>query len=115
MLQASTPLRQMASHSPSSADDATGTPPRSVWRTFPWFVVGFVIAALVNSLGWLPAGASAVLPTAAKALITFAMAGVGLNTDLRDARRIGAAPMAVGLIGAGVMAVVSYALLRWAL
>ena len=97
-----------------SAHDAAGTPPHSVWRTFPWFVVGFVIAALVNSLGWLPATASAVLPSAAKALITFAMAGVGLGTDLRDARRIGPAPLAVGLIGAGVMAVVSFALLRLA-
>ena len=98
----------------STPDGAKGSARRSVWRTFPWFVVGFVIAALVNSLGWLPASASAVLPTVAKALITFAMAGVGMSTDLRDVRRIGPAPMTVGLIGAGVMAVVSFALLRWA-
>ena len=96
----------------STADGATGTARRSVWRTFPWFVVGFVIAALVNSLGWLPSAATEHLPSAAKALITFAMAGVGLSTDLRDARRIGPAPMAVGLVGAGVMAVVSFTLLR---
>ena len=70
------------------------------------------IAALVNSLGWLPSAATEHLPNAAKALITFAMAGVGLSTDLRDVRRIGAAPLAVGLIGAGVMAGVSCALLR---
>ncbi len=97
-----------------TADGATDSARRSVWRTFPWFVVGFVIAALVNSLGWLPSAATEHLPTAAKALITFAMAGVGLSTDLRDARRIGPAPMAVGLVGAAVMAAVSFALLRWA-
>ncbi|TVR94287.1 MAG: hypothetical protein EA416_03840 [Trueperaceae bacterium] len=56
----------------------------------------------------------AALPSAAQAVITPAVAGVGLGTDLRDARRIGSAPLAVGLIGAGVMGVVSIALLRWA-
>ena len=95
-------------------DGAPGSARRAVWRTFPWFLVGFVIAALVNSLGWLPSTASEHLPGVAKALITFAMAGVGLSTDLRDVRRIGPAPLTVGLVGAGVMAVVSFALLRWA-
>ena len=83
----------------------------SLRRVFPWFILGFVAAALVNSLGWIPSGASAWLPSAAKALITFAMAGVGLNTDLRDVRRIGPAPLTVGLVGAAVMGIVSFALL----
>ena len=96
-----------------AVDGAPDSARRAVLRTFPWFLVGFVIAALANSLGWLPSAASAVLPGAAKALLTFAMAGVGLGTDLRDVRRIGAAPMAVGLVGAGVMGVVSFVLLRW--
>jgi len=97
-----------------SLRDATGITRRSVWRVFPWFVVGFVIAALVNSLGWLPGPVSTLLPAAAKALITFAMAGVGLGTDLREVRSLGAAPLTVGLVGACVMGVVSFALLGWA-
>jgi len=44
------------------ADGASDTTPRSVWRSFPWFVVGVVIAAHVNALGWLPATASGVMP-----------------------------------------------------
>jgi uncharacterized membrane protein YadS len=42
------------------------------------------------------------------------MAGISLSTDLRHVRHIGPAPLAVGLAGAGVMAVVRFALLRWA-
>jgi len=96
-----------------SRRDPAATTRRSVWHVFPWFVVGFVVAALVNSLGWVPDTASGSLPSVSKALITFAMAGVGLNTDLREMRSIGTAPLLVGLIGACSMAILSLALLPW--
>ncbi|HEY8302481.1 MAG TPA: putative sulfate exporter family transporter [Jatrophihabitans sp.] len=67
-------------------------------RLVPWFLVGFVLVAAANSLGLIPIGAHAALSHVALWLITTALAGVGLSTDLAALRRTGPKPMLLGLL-----------------
>ena len=52
-------------------------------RVFPWFVLGFLVAALLRSLAIIPADAAANLVWGGKFLIVTAMAAIGLNTNIR--------------------------------
>ncbi len=70
----------------------------------PLFAVGFVVASLVRTVGdaglggtaWWGATLRGLEVTAGFLLVT-AMAGVGLNTHVAGLRRIGAAPLIVGM------------------
>jgi uncharacterized integral membrane protein (TIGR00698 family) len=64
----------------------------------PWFLVLFVVFAGFNSLGVLPETARGVLLTADVWLLTIGMAGVGLQSGLREIRSAGMKPVAAGLI-----------------
>jgi uncharacterized integral membrane protein (TIGR00698 family) len=63
----------------------------------PWFVIGFIVLAALRSFGALPdAGANAAKVTASWLTIA-AMAALGLASDLRAVRRVGArVALAVG-------------------
>ena len=65
-------------------------------RLVPWFLVGFVVVAAVNSLGVIPSGVHDVLVQASVFLIAMALAGIGLTTDLPALRRAGWRPLALG-------------------
>jgi uncharacterized integral membrane protein (TIGR00698 family) len=66
-------------------------------KVFPWFVLGFVAAALANSFLPLPAGMPQALTTAGKFLIVAAMAAIGLSTNLKSLIAGGKGPIALGL------------------
>ncbi|MDX6468002.1 MAG: hypothetical protein QOI27_3042 [Gaiellaceae bacterium] len=67
-------------------------------RLVPLFLVGFVLASALNTAGLFGAGARRPLADAALALITVALAGVGLNADLARMRRTGARPLVLGAL-----------------
>lgn len=69
-----------------------------VSKLIPWFVVGFLGAAVVNSLGILPGAAVSWLTAAAKFLIVVALTAVGLSADFRQMARTGLKPILLGLI-----------------
>jgi len=76
----------------------------------PWFLVLFVVFAIVNSLGGVPVAA---LETARKVdlwLLCIGMAGVGLVTGFRDLRVAGVRPIAAGAAQWVVLAGVSFGL-----
>jgi uncharacterized integral membrane protein (TIGR00698 family) len=64
-------------------------------NVFPWFVLGFLLAALISSSGVLPAGVTAFLASAGKFLIIAAMAAIGFNTSIQ--RFIQTGPRAIWL------------------
>lgn len=66
-------------------------------KVFPWFVVGFLLAAILNSLGWIPGTTASALVQLGKFLIIMAMAAIGLNTNIRSFIKTG--PRAI-LLGA---------------
>ena len=55
----------------------------SLARVFPWFVLGFLLAAILRSVGIIPAAPAAFLSQVGKFLIIAAMAAIGLNTSIR--------------------------------
>ncbi len=72
---------------------------RVPWRTvMPWFVLWFLIAACINSLGVIPASVQAPLQAIALFSIVVALAGVGLGTDVQRIRSAGVRPLMLGAI-----------------
>jgi len=67
-------------------------------KVFPWFILGFLAAAVLSSLPLLPAIVTADLAWTGKFLIIAAMSAIGLNTNLRSFIKAG--PKAL-LLGAG--------------
>ena len=66
-------------------------------KIIPWFIGGFLALAVLNSLGWIPLGISAMLKRASKFLMVTALAAIGLGTSITDFRKAGLAPMFYGI------------------
>ena len=85
-------------------------------KVFPWFVIGFVAAAILNTFLGVP-GVSGTLAAAGKFMIVMAMAAIGLNTDLKKLIKNGLKPIVLGLCCwfavAGVSLVVQHYLGIW--
>ena len=77
-----------------SAIRARGRPARLV----PPFLVLFVLASVLDTVGLVGADARRVLSDVALGLITVALAGVGLAADLGGMRRTGPRPLLLGAI-----------------
>jgi uncharacterized integral membrane protein (TIGR00698 family) len=91
-------------HTPATATatataTASGLPiprPVNALRLVPWFLIGFVLVAAVNSLGVIPTGFHPRLSTLSVFLITIALSAIGLSTDLAAFRRAGSKPLLLG-------------------
>ena len=81
----------------------------SVAKIFPWFILLFVVLALVNSTGIIPAALSAALKSLSKFLMVAALAAIGLNTDFKEMKRSGFAPMVHGFIISLLVVIVAIA------
>jgi uncharacterized integral membrane protein (TIGR00698 family) len=69
------------------------------WRKIvPLFLLGFLAAAALDSLGVIPAGWHSPLSTLGTFLITTALAGIGLSMRLADMRRAGHRPLVLGAL-----------------
>lgn len=79
----------------------------SVAKIFPWFVIGFLLTAIINSTGLLPGAESSFLNDLGKFGIMVAMAGIGLNTNLKSLFKNGLRPIILGLCCWFMVAVVS--------
>ncbi len=69
----------------------------SVAKIFPWFVLGFVLTAILNTFLPIPDGVSEVLTDIGKFMIIMAMTGIGLNTNLKKLLTNGLKPIFLGL------------------
>jgi len=72
--------------------------PARVLRLVPWFLIGFVVAAGVNSAGVIPAAAHAPLQHTSVFLVAVALSAIGLSTDMAALRRAGHRPLLLGAI-----------------
>jgi uncharacterized integral membrane protein (TIGR00698 family) len=69
------------------------------WRRIvPWFILWFLVAALVNSSGVVPLGRHAAIAAVATFLISTALAAIGLHTDLRALFKTGVRPLLLGFV-----------------
>lgn len=64
----------------------------------PWFILGFLALALINSLGFIPVVASQLLKDISKFLMVVALAAIGLKTDFNEMKQSGFKPMLHGLL-----------------
>ncbi|NLB89379.1 MAG: YeiH family putative sulfate export transporter [Syntrophomonadaceae bacterium] len=63
----------------------------------PWFVFGFLITIIINSLNLVPASIVDNLITLDGFLLTIAMAGIGLATNFQNMRKVGTKAFYAGL------------------
>jgi uncharacterized integral membrane protein (TIGR00698 family) len=85
---------------------------RRVMHTIPWFILGFVALAALNSRGAFSDNVAHSLTLSAGFLIVMVLAGVGLNVDVEKIRRMGFRPLGAGVLLATIMAGVSLSLIR---
>lgn len=76
-------------------------------KVFPWFVLGFVLTAILNTFLPIPASVSKTLVAIGKFMIIMAMTAIGLNTNLKKLLTNGLKPICLGLCCWFVVAVVS--------
>jgi uncharacterized membrane protein YadS len=76
-----------------------GAPGRAARRRLvPLFIVWFVVAVVVNTLGVVPASLHVPASTAAQWMITVALAAIGCTTHVGEIRRAGFRPLALGAV-----------------
>ena len=66
-------------------------------KIVPWFIGGFLLLAIFNSVGVIPAAVSRLMKRTSKFLMVTALAAIGLNTSITDFRKAGLAPMFYGI------------------
>ena len=79
----------------------------SIRRIFPWFVLGFILTAIINTVLPLPTQLPDILVSIGKFMIVMAMTAIGLNTNLKKLLANGIRPIILGLCCWFVVAVVS--------
>lgn len=78
-------------------------------KLFPWFILGFLAMAILNSIGVVPTVISAGAKDISKFLMITALAAIGLNTDFKKMAKSGARPMLHGFIISALVVIVALA------
>lgn len=74
---------------------------------FPWFILGFLAMAMINSLGVIPTEVSTFAKDVSKFLMVTALAAIGLNTSFKDMKKSGVNPMIHGFIISALVVIVA--------
>ena len=102
----------ISAHLKRKESGAGGTAVKAEFRlvkVIPWFILGFLGLAVINSFGLIPAGVSAGMKDISKFLMIAALAAIGLNTSFKDMKKSGFAPMLHGFIISLLVVVVAIA------
>jgi uncharacterized integral membrane protein (TIGR00698 family) len=67
-------------------------------KLFPWFIVWFLVASFLNTLGLFSPAVVHYVNVLAKFMIVMALTAVGLNADFRKMAKTGVRPILLGLI-----------------
>lgn len=79
----------------------------SVLSLFPWFILGFIALALCNSFAFLPSTFSIISKDISKFFMVWALAAIGLNTDISHMKQAGIRPMIHGFIISALVVIVA--------
>jgi uncharacterized membrane protein YadS len=80
--------------------------PRRAIKLVPWFLIGFVLVAAVNSCGIIPVGAHSPIEHASVFLVSVALSAIGLSANVAALRKAGVRPL---ILGAGLWITVATA------
>ncbi len=78
-------------------------------KLFPWFILGFLAMAILNSTGIVPQAISGAAKDISKFLMVGALAAIGLNTDFKKMAKSGTRPMLHGFIISALVVIVAIA------
>jgi uncharacterized integral membrane protein (TIGR00698 family) len=76
-------------------------------KIFPWFILWFLAASLLNTTGIIDARAAHIFTETGKFMIVLALSAIGLHTDFKKMVETGYRPMVLGFIAWVVVAVTS--------
>ena len=79
----------------------------NISKIFPWFILGFLALAIVNSFGIIPASISVIAKNTSKFLMVAALAAIGLNTSFKDMKKSGINPMIHGFVISALVVIVA--------
>jgi uncharacterized integral membrane protein (TIGR00698 family) len=79
----------------------------SLTKIFPWFILWFVVASIINTSGLLSTEITSTLGNMGKFAIILAMSAIGLNTNLKSLIQNGLKPITLGLCCWIAVAVIS--------
>ena len=89
--------------------DAGGTRP----PLLPWFAVGFLLLACINSTGWVPVVVQGGLNDLSRWCLVIAISALGMKTQLKELATVGMKPILL-MIGESVFLVLLVlALMHW--
>ena len=103
-------LSLLASRMRADASGSRRWPPFT--ELVPWFIIGFLLLALLRSLGFIPQNLVEPLRTVASILTTISMAALGLGVDVRKVAQAGLRVTAAVTASLIVLGLISYALIR---
>ena len=66
-------------------------------KIIPWFICGFLLLAILNSVGCIPSNVAGIMKSTSKFLMVTALAAIGLGTSLLDFKKAGLRPMFYGI------------------
>ena len=72
--------------------------PLRVVRLVPWFLIGFVVAAALNSAGAIPEASHGPLQHGSVFLVAVALSAIGLSTNVPALRKAGPRPLLLGAL-----------------
>ncbi|HEY4070251.1 MAG TPA: putative sulfate exporter family transporter [Sphingomicrobium sp.] len=87
-----------------------GQPP--LHRLIPWFIIGFLVMALLRSANLIPAAALAPIAGGATLLTIISMAALGLGVDVRIVSKAGGPVTITVILSLLALGLVSFALIR---
>jgi len=82
-----------------------------LWEKFPKFVLGFLVVSTLATFGAFSKAQAADIANLSRWAFLLTFAGIGLRTDLRRLARQGWRPLAVGVVGECVIALLTLALI----
>ena len=69
----------------------------NLFKVFPWFIIGFILAAVINTFVGFSSNISILLFDVGKFMIIMAMMAIGLNTNVKSLLANGFKPILLGL------------------
>ncbi len=88
----------------------TATGKLRILNMVPIFIIGFIVASIIHSIGIIPGDTSKLMASIGKYFVIIALAAIGLNTDINELIKSGKSAIALGGV-CGVVASVTSLLL----
>src|SRR6185312_1021422 len=87
-----------------SQKEFSGSRSAFLWNKFPKFVLGFLLISFLATVGMFTKAQTADIANLSRWAFLLTFAGVGLQTNVRELRKQGLRPLAIGAIGEFVVA-----------